>query len=452
MKRFSQSKFARKVVLGCALAFAPCSAIAQCPPDDAPPSIPIVNLQAGQYNVGLDGVQQITYKDLENKTGWGNDITASISGTTLNVSYIGPPVDPCGPPDPCGLTAWLIKPEMTISGKFGETTVSVLPGTRVVAQLSGNTVGGIGTYSVTISQTVDSRPLRVSGGEQGRDAIDKYLKRRPVPVVLGPNGQLHLVDNHHRTLGVYLLYKKKLLEHPETLFPNYVYYRQIDDLSAYSGSAFWAKLVEGGPVLDEFCDPVGTLRHQYLWPYDRGVLQDPNVTPPPMIPSLRDDILRTISANARAANGYIDFEDDETPYPDYVIFFEEFYWANFLRNRVFLQGADWETRGGNPNALVVFTPQGTEDVKQATKRLVGTAAMMCRDTNAQSLPGWTACPADVLADGVINSSDIGMVLGAWGSTTSEVYENPTVDINQDGIVDGVDLCLVLMNWGICTAP
>lgn len=352
--RVAQAPVACIIAFACALGIAPCSANAECPPPNpAPPSIPLAQLRAGQYNVGLDGVLTIAQRPLRQR--W-ND---------------------------------------------------------------------------------------AGGGVAGAAAVDAYLKGRPVPVVLGPNAQLHLVDNHHRTSAI-----RTLNEEIGAPFPDYVYYYVIADLSAYSGPAFWAKLIEGGPVIDADCNPVGTLVHQYLWPYDRGVLQDPNVNPPPMIPGLRDDILRTISANARAVNGYKDFEDDDTPLPDFVFFFQEFYWANFLRDRVFLQGADWETRGGNPNAQQVFAILPGETEEQATRRLVATAALMCRGPEAMALPGWV-CPADVDAGGDINGGDLAAVLAAWGAGVSDRYAVPTTDINQDGQVDSADLAHVLSGWGPC---
>ncbi len=340
------------VAFACALLAS--SVHAQCPPPNpAPPSVPLAQLRAGQYNVGMDGVLA-----------------------------------------------------------FAQTPLR-------------------------------SRWLNAGGGAAGAAAVDAYLKARPVPVVVGPAGQLHLVDNHHRTTGVYTL----SVEYGAP-FPDYIYYRVIADLSNLSGSKFWARLIEGGPVVDENCNPIGTLHHQYLWPYDRGVLQDPNVNPPPMIPGLRDDILRSISANARSANGYVDFEDDETESPPYVVFFQEFYWANFLRDRVFLQGANWETRGGNPHAEFVFHIAPSETEAQATTRLVATAALLCRGPVTMTLPGWT-CSADVFADSVINGPDIASVLGAWGSTVAERYKSPTTDANGDGFVDGMDLTIVLHGWGAC---
>lgn len=330
-------------------------AAGQClPPNPQPPSVPLAQLQAGQYNVGLAGVIEFAQPAL--RTRWG------------------------------------------------------------------------------------------SGGEAGRIAVDSYLKARPMPVVVGPDAQLHLTDNHHRAMAV-----QTLREEFGAPFPDYVYYYVIADLSAYSGAAFWDKLLEGGVVLDaNDCAPVSDLRHQFLWPYDRGVQQDPNINPPPMIPGLRDDILRSISANARSANGYADFENYATT-PPFVFFYIEFYWANFLRDRVFLQGAGWELRGGNPKAEFVFTVLEGETEADAVRRLLAVGAPLCRDPGAATLPGW-ACPADVNANGVVDAEDLGLVLGTWGSAAADRYDTPTVDINRDGFVDGGDLGAIFGAWGNCGTP
>lgn len=301
-----------------------------------------------------------------------------------------------------------------------------------------------GQYNVGMQGVLDfaqsplrSRFVAAGGGAAGAAAVDAYLKARPVPVVIGLGGQLHLVDNHHRTTGVYTL----SVELGSQGFPNYVYYRVIADLSNLTGPAFWAAMIQGGPVRDEECNPVGALQHQYVWLYDRGVLQDPNVTPPPMIPDLRDDMLRSISASARSANGYRDFEDDETESPDYVWFFQEFYWANYLRSRVFMQGAGWENLGGNPQAAFVY-PAGS------LPELIAKAALLSRDPSAATLPGF-ACDADVNADAIVDALDLSMVIGAWESQAAERYGSPTTDCNRDGAVDGMDLAIVFQAWGAC---
>ncbi len=91
-----------------------------------------------------------------------------------------------------------------------------------------------GQYNVGMQNVFDfgQPPLRnrwtsAGGGAAGAAAVDAYLKTKPVPVVLGPGARLHLVDNHHRTTGIYTL----SVELGSQGFPNYVYYRLIADLS-----------------------------------------------------------------------------------------------------------------------------------------------------------------------------------------------------------------------------
>ena len=51
------------------------------------------------------------------------------------------------------------------------------------------------------------------------------------------------------------------------------------------------------------------------------------------------------------------------------------------------------------------------------------------------------CPEDLNGDGVVNGADLGLLLGAWGTSSQ--------DINDDGIVNGADLGLLLGAWGDC---
>jgi len=52
-----------------------------------------------------------------------------------------------------------------------------------------------------------------------------------------------------------------------------------------------------------------------------------------------------------------------------------------------------------------------------------------------------ATPGDLDGDGVVDGADLGLLLGAWDSTT-----NAAADLNGDGVVDGADLGLLLGAW------
>ncbi len=53
------------------------------------------------------------------------------------------------------------------------------------------------------------------------------------------------------------------------------------------------------------------------------------------------------------------------------------------------------------------------------------------------------CVADHNDDGVVDATDLSVLLGAWGTS------GDTGDLNQDGIVNGADLAALLGAWGVC---
>ncbi|TVQ29860.1 MAG: hypothetical protein EA376_14530 [Phycisphaeraceae bacterium] len=54
-----------------------------------------------------------------------------------------------------------------------------------------------------------------------------------------------------------------------------------------------------------------------------------------------------------------------------------------------------------------------------------------------------ACIGDITGNGAVGSSDLGVLLGAWGSN------DPAADINGDGVVNSQDLAILLGSWGPC---
>ena len=53
------------------------------------------------------------------------------------------------------------------------------------------------------------------------------------------------------------------------------------------------------------------------------------------------------------------------------------------------------------------------------------------------------CPGDLNGDGKVDGADMGLMLGAWGTS------DPAADLDGDGDVDGADLGLLLGAWGAC---
>ena len=216
----------------------------------------------------------------------------------------------------------------------------------------------------------------------GTASADAYLRDNPVPVVLGPDG-FHLIDRHHRTMACYLLSVQYGVSSPNGAFPNYTYVTQAANFSALSLDDFWKAMEKG--------DAQGS----YVWLNNRGVPSSPSNLP--FIPGLTDDVLRDFSADiAHERSAYSIIEP--------AFYFQEFYWADYLRDKVFLSGAGWENAGGNPNASFVSSDY---------KAVVDEAVRLCHLPAARNLPGFVAVPEP---SEVALMAVVGMFLvirGAW---------------------------------------
>jgi len=60
------------------------------------------------------------------------------------------------------------------------------------------------------------------------------------------------------------------------------------------------------------------------------------------------------------------------------------------------------------------------------------------------------CPGDVDGDGDTDHSDLGALLGAWGSQPGDPNWLPGADLNGNGVVDHSDLGILLADWGCGT--
>ncbi len=197
----------------------------------------------------------------------------------------------------------------------------------------------------------------------GAAGAEAFMKDKAQPVILGPDGY-HLVDGHHRTTGNYLLSEKY------SDFPDHGYFYLVPngDLSSLSIDDFWRTMQKG----DGFSP-------SYVWLNNHGVPSTPSNLP--FIPGLTDDALRNLSANVQyELNAYTLLEDPKT---GYAFYYQEFYWADYLRDKVFLSGAGWETAGGNPNAAFVSSSYDA---------VAAEAARLCHLPAASNLPGFVAVP------------------------------------------------------------
>ena len=332
-------------------------------------------------------------------------------------------------------------------------------------------------------------------------AIDTWLKDSKAPCIRDPNGGFHLLDRHHRTTAVSILsdptymenggrdyearftgkFKTPVIDPPQLWnhathgFPNYTYCILLKDYlgSGKSMQQFWYEMENG--------EDYGYGQMRYVWSFNLGVRQDPSITPPPMLApfgkstisdrptGLTDDIMREFGANLQFPNkpdpvcgttytgakgyesleGLIQDDDDEfNPFDQTpVVFnFQEFYWANYLRDNVFLIGS--EARGGNPLA-----PHQFENSACGKKQLLEFALTnLCHVPGAARLPGFfqLPCAGDLNKDGVIDMLDFSLCLLAWGNCDSG--QPCEADLDYDGMVSGSDCSLILIEYGTGCSP
>lgn len=161
--------------------------------------------------------------------------------------------------------------------------------------------------------------------------LEKYLRKKMAPVVVGPGSQLYLVDHHHLT---YTLYLSELPEKEKRLLVD-----EIENFSHFSRSAFWQEMI----------------RRKWAYPNSlgRGPLDMNKI--PRYVWQLLDDPFRTLAWMVQNAGGY---EEVDVP-------FQEFYWADFFRN------AGIEIRS-----------------EEDFEKVMSTALVMAKSKLAKDLPGF----------------------------------------------------------------
>jgi hypothetical protein len=131
--------------------------------------------------------------------------------------------------------------------------------------------------------------------QQGKRAA-RFLGKHMIPVILGPQGDHYLIDNHHLARALYDEGVKSVL----TLV--------IADLRKLDTAAFWFVMDNRG----------------WLHPYDERGRRRTHEDLPSSVKGLRDDPFRTLAGELRRSGG---FAKETIP-------FAEFLWADFLRRRI----------------------------------------------------------------------------------------------------------------------
>jgi len=83
------------------------------------------------------------------------------------------------------------------------------------------------------------------------------------------------------------------------------------------------------------------------------------------------------------------------------------------------------------------------NVASPARRPVAGGAFSGSGPDARCQCASTPCAGDIDGDGAVGGSDLGLLIGAWGTTECRA------DINGDGTVNGQDIGLLIGAWGIC---
>jgi len=111
-------------------------------------------------------------------------------------------------------------------------------------------------------------------------------------------------------------------------------------------------------------------------------------------------------------------------------------------------GMTWTPLGSGMNTFVNALTVFDDDLDGAPALLAG-GLFSTSPAGDAFLARWQGCPvkpecelADLNCDGIVDGSDLAILLGHWGACPGCV-----ADINGDGVVDGSDLAILLGHWG-----
>src|SRR6201981_69591 len=163
--------------------------------------------------------------------------------------------------------------------------------------------------------------------EQKANKQSEMIGKHMIPVVVGPDERLYVVDHHHLARAL----------HDEGI--EHILVTVIGDLRMVEKGAFWG-------VMDN---------KRWVYPYDAKGERRNFDDLPKSIKDLKDDPFRSLAGELRRAGG---FAKDTTP-------FSEFLWADFLRRQMARKLVD-------------------EDFSKAIEK----ALRLAKSHDAIYLPGW----------------------------------------------------------------
>ncbi len=207
------------------------------------------------------------------------------------------------------------------------------------------------TYKVAIDELMPTQysvskkeiEFRVKTLEEKDDdgELKEYKEKKTGTAVIGPAGDLYLIDGHHFAIAL------------AEFGHNKIYVEVIADLSALTKEDFWKRMV----------------RKKWVYLKDNKGNGITTADLPKKLSGLKDDPYRGLAWMVRKCSGYNQLE----------IPFQEFQWAEYFRSRVSIStkasNAQWE-------------------------KAVRKALVLAADDQASHLPGWhghKASCADILS-------------------------------------------------------
>lgn len=172
-------------------------------------------------------------------------------------------------------------------------------------------------------RVVKEKEDKVSQLQNPKD-LDKFLNKNPEPIVIGPHGQIYILDHHHLARAL------------SDLGIQNTYCQIQKDLSALNETDFWSEMNRNG--WDYLFDETG-----------KGPL--PATSLPKNVQEMRDDPYRSLAKAVQDAGGF-----DET-----TELYAEFKWADFFRTRIQVGQTDADFQSAtNEGVILAESPEAKQ--------------------------------------------------------------------------------------------
>ena len=154
--------------------------------------------------------------------------------------------------------------------------------------------------------------------ESSEKKRDEYLEEHPVPVVLGPDKSIYMIDHHHLVRACWEAGVKKVVTKLQA------------DLSHLKSGEFWKVMIQS--------------HWAYLHDHFGNGPHSPDQLPAD-VRCMADDPYRSLAWEVKAAGGYEKSHE----------VFSEFRWAEFLRKKIQLEPGEHGFKKGIERALKLCT-------------------------------------------------------------------------------------------------